>query len=225
MTEDTRKIRLIMELRQSGITDTEVLSALERIPREDFVLSNFSDQAYENTALPIDQGQTISQPYVVAFMTLALELGPRMRVLEIGTGSGYQAAVLSKLCRRVYTIERYRSLLRQAETRFGKLGLHNIVTKLGDGHLGWPEQAPFERIIVTAAAAAVPEALKAQLAVGGIMAIPIGDCCRFGLFRLSAARTRSLSAFVILKRASRPKNCCRFGLFRLSRVSREQPKP
>jgi len=175
VTEDTRKIRLIMELRQSGITDTEVLSALERIPREDFVLSNFSDQAYENTALPIDQGQTISQPYVVAFMTLALELGPRMRVLEIGTGSGYQAAVLSKLCRRVYTIERYRSLLRQAETRFGKLGLHNIVTKLGDGHLGWPEQAPFERIIVTAAAAAVPEALKAQLAVGGIMVIPIGD--------------------------------------------------
>ena len=175
MTEDTRKIRLIMELRQSGITDTDVLSTLERIPREKFVLSNFSDQAYENTALPIEQGQTISQPYVVAFMTLALELQPRMRVLEIGTGSGYQAAVLSKLCRRVYTVERYRSLLRQAETRFQGLGLHNIVTKLGDGHLGWPEQAPFERIIVTAAAAAVPEALKAQLAVGGIMVIPVGD--------------------------------------------------
>ena len=164
-----------MELRQSGITDTDVLSALERIPREQFVLSNFSDQAYENTALPIEQGQTISQPYVVAFMTLALELGPRMRVLEIGTGSGYQAAVLSKLCRRVYTIERYRSLLRQAEMRFRGLELHNIVTKLGDGYLGWPEQAPFERIIVTAAAAAVPEALKEQLAVGGIMVIPIGD--------------------------------------------------
>lgn len=175
MTEDTRKIRLIMELRQSGITDTDVLSALERIPREQFVLSNFSDQAYENTALPIEQGQTISQPYVVAFMTLALELGPRMRVLEIGTGSGYQAAVLSKLCRRVYTIERYRSLLRQAEMRFRGLELHNIVTKLGDGYLGWPEQAPFERIIVTAAVAAVPEALKEQLAVGGIMVIPIGD--------------------------------------------------
>ena len=164
-----------MELRQSGITDTDVLSALERIPREQFVLSNFSDQAYENTALPIEQGQTISQPYVVAFMTLALELGPRMRVLEIGTGSGYQAAVLSKLCRRVYTIERYRSLLRQAEMRFRGLELHNIVTKLGDGYLGWPEQAPFERIIVTAAVAAVPEALKEQLAVGGIMVIPIGD--------------------------------------------------
>lgn len=175
MTDDTRKIRLIMELRQSGITDTGVLSALERIPREEFVLSNFSDQAYENTALPIEQGQTISQPYVVAFMTRALELGPRMRVLEIGTGSGYQAAVLSKLCRRVYTVERYRSLLRQAEERFWKLGLHNIVTKFGDGHRGWPEQAPFERIIVTAAASEVPEALKEQLAVGGVMVIPVGQ--------------------------------------------------
>lgn len=175
MTEDARKIRLIMELRQTGITDTDVLSALERIPREEFVLYNFSDQAYENTALPIDQGQTISQPYVVAFMTHVLEVGPRMRVLEIGTGSGYQAAVLSKLCRRVYTIERYRSLLRQAEERFRKLGLHNIVTKLGDGHLGWSEQAPFDRIIVTAAAPEVPGALKEQLAVGGIMVIPVGE--------------------------------------------------
>ena len=175
MTDDTRKIRLIMELRQSGITDTGVLSALERIPREEFVLSNFSDQAYENTALPIEQGQTISQPYVVAFMTRALKLGPRMRVLEIGTGSGYQAAILSKLCRRVYTVERYRSLLRQAEERFWKLGLHNIVTRFGDGHRGWPEQAPFERIIVTAAAPEVPEALKEQLAVGGVMVIPVGQ--------------------------------------------------
>lgn len=174
MTDEARKIRLIMELRQSGINDTDVLSALERVPREEFVLSNFSDQAYENTALPIEQGQTISQPYVVAFMTQALELGPRMRVLEIGTGSGYQAAVLARLCRRVYTVERYRSLLRQAEGRFRKLGLHNIVTKLGDGHLGWPEQAPFDRIIVTAAAAAVPEALKEQLSVGGILLIPVG---------------------------------------------------
>ena len=174
MTDSARKIRLIMELRQSGISDTEVLSALERIPREEFVLSNFGDQAYENTALPIEQGQTISQPYVVAFMTQALELGPRMRVLEIGTGSGYQAAILSKLCRRVYTIERYRSLLGQAEERFRGLGLHNVVTKLGDGHLGWPEQAPFERIIVTAAAAEIPEALIDQLADGGIMVIPVG---------------------------------------------------
>ena len=164
-----------MELRQTGIADTNVLSAIERVPREEFVLSNFSDQAYENTALPIDQGQTISQPYVVAFMTQILDLVPRARVLEIGTGSGYQAAVLSKLCRRVYTVERYRSLLRQAEERFRKLNLHNIVTKFGDGRLGWPEQAPFDRIIVTAAATEAPEALKEQLAVGGIMVIPIGE--------------------------------------------------
>ena len=178
MTVSARKIRLIMELRQSGISDTEVLSALERTPREDFVLSNFSDQAYENTALPIEQGQTISQPYVVAFMTQALELCPRMRVLEIGTGSGYQTAVMSKLCRRIYTIERYRSLLRQAEERFRVMALHNIVTKLGDGHLGWPEQAPFERIIVTAAASDIPQALMDQLAVGGIMVIPVGKSGR-----------------------------------------------
>tara|TARA_B100000686_G_C16460254_1_gene796715 strand:+ start:95 stop:703 length:609 start_codon:yes stop_codon:yes gene_type:complete len=167
-----------MELRQSGISDTEVLSALERTPREDFVLSNFGDQAYENTALPIEQGQTISQPYIVAFMTQALEVCPKMRVLEIGTGSGYQAAIMSKLCRRIYTIERYRSLLRQAEERFRVLALHNIVTKLGDGHLGWPEQAPFERIIVTAAASNIPGALTDQLSVGGIMVIPVGESGR-----------------------------------------------
>lgn len=178
MTESARKIRLIMELRQSGISDTEVLSALERTPREDFVLSNFGDQAYENTALPIEQGQTISQPYIVAFMTQALEVCPKMRVLEIGTGSGYQAAIMSKLCRRIYTIERYRSLLRQAEERFRVLALHNIVTKLGDGHLGWPEQAPFERIIVTAAASNIPGALTDQLSVGGIMVIPVGESGR-----------------------------------------------
>ena len=174
MSEDAAKIRLIMELRQSGIKDTQVLSAIERVPREEFVLGTFVDQAYENTALPIQQGQTISQPYVVAFMTEVLELGERMKVLEIGTGSGYQAAVLSRLCRRVYTVERYRSLLQQAEQRFQHLGYHNITTRYGDGGLGWPEQAPFDRIIVTAAAEAVPEALKEQLAVGGIMVIPVG---------------------------------------------------
>ena len=174
MTDDPRRIRLIMELRRAGITDTGVLSALERVPREEFVLSNFSDQAYENTALPIEHGQTISQPYVVAFMTQALALGPRMRVLEVGTGSGYQAAVLSRLCRRVYTVERYRSLLRQAEGRFRQLGLGNIVTRVADGYLGWPEQAPFERILVTAAAPAAPPALKEQLTVGGIMVVPVG---------------------------------------------------
>ncbi len=173
MTIEARRIRLIMELRREGITDTEVLSAIERVPREHFVLPGFEDQAYANTALPIDQGQTISQPYVVAFMTQALGLGSRMKVLEIGTGSGYQAAVLSKLCRRVYTVERYPSLLRAAEKRFHDLGLHNVTTRLGDGAKGWPEQAPFPRIIVTAAAQEVPSALVEQLDVGGVMVVPI----------------------------------------------------
>ena len=173
MTEEARKIRLIMELRRQGITDTRVLSAIERIPRELFVPQAFQDQAYENTALPIKHGQTVSQPYVVAFMTGALEIGARHKVLEIGTGSGYQAAVLAKLCRRVYTIERYRTLLKEAETRFHALRLHNITTRVGDGSQGWPEQAPFDRIMVTAAAPKVPQALVGQLAVDGILVLPV----------------------------------------------------
>lgn len=173
MTEEARKIRLIMELRRQGITDTRVLSAIERIPRELFVPQAFQDQAYENIALPIKHGQTVSQPYVVAFMTAALEVGSRHKVLEIGTGSGYQAAVLARLCRRVYTIERYRSLLKEAESRFHALRLHNITTRVGDGSHGWPEQAPFDRIIVTAAAPAVPEALIGQLAADGILVLPV----------------------------------------------------
>ena len=186
MSEDAAKIRLIMELRQSGIKDTQVLSAIERVPREEFVLGTFVDQAYENTALPIQQGQTISQPYVVAFMTEVRELGERMKVLEIGTGSGYQAAVLSRLCRRVYTVERYRSLLRQAEQRFQRLGYHNITTRYGDGGLGWPEQAPFERILVTAAADGLPPALTDQLTIGGILIIPLGR----GIMGQSVVRIR-----------------------------------
>ena len=176
MTDEAHKIRLIMELRRSGITDTQVLSAVERVPRELFVPATFGDRAYDNIALPIDQGQTISQPYVVAYMTQTLELFPRAKVLEIGTGSGYQAAVLSPLCRRVFTVERFRSLSRQAEERFRALRLTNIVTRVGDGMLGWPEQAPFDRIIVTAAAAdEVPEALKGQLREnGGILVVPVG---------------------------------------------------
>ena len=175
MTNASRKIRLIMELRRNGITDTTVLSALERIPRDVFVPDAFQDQAYENIALPIHHGQTISQPYVVAFMTEALKVGPRMKVLEVGTGSGYQAAVLSQLCRRVYTIERYRSLLRDAERQFEALRLTNITTKVGDGYLGWPEQAPFDRILVTAAATDLPPVLVEQLGVGGIMVLPMGS--------------------------------------------------
>jgi protein-L-isoaspartate(D-aspartate) O-methyltransferase len=175
VNDQNRLIRLIMELRQTGIADTRILSVIERIPRDLFVLPNFADQAYENTALPIEQGQTISQPFVVAFMTAALELGDRHRVLEVGTGSGYQAAILSKLCRRVFTVERYRSLLKVAEQRFRDLDMHNIVSRHSDGSKGWPEQAPFDRIIVTAAAEEVPQALLDQLKDdGGILVIPVG---------------------------------------------------
>jgi protein-L-isoaspartate(D-aspartate) O-methyltransferase len=174
MTLESTKIRLVMELRQQGITDKDVLSAIERVPREAFVPETFHDQAYENTALPIGHGQTISQPAVVAFMTQALELGPRMKVLEIGTGCGYQAAVLAQLCRRVYTIERYRELLREAEKRFRELRINNVTTRWGDGAKGWPEQAPFDRIIVTAAAREVPETLFEQLADDGILIAPVG---------------------------------------------------
>ncbi|HTI87986.1 MAG TPA: protein-L-isoaspartate(D-aspartate) O-methyltransferase [Alphaproteobacteria bacterium] len=174
MTEP-RQIRLLMELRTLGVQDSRVLSAIERVPREAFVPPQFIDQAYENTALPIGEGQTISQPLVVGLMTQALELDKRMKVLEIGTGSGYQAAVLAKLARRVYSIERHASLLAIAEKRFHQLRITNITARAGDGAKGWPEQAPFPRIIATAAATRIPEALIEQLAVGGLMVIPVGD--------------------------------------------------
>lgn len=163
-----------MELRRQGVADTRVLAAVERVPRERFVADQFLKHAYDNIALPITQGQTISQPYVVAYMSEALQLGDRMKVLEIGTGSGYQTAVLSKLGRRVYTIERYRSLLVTAERRLAELQITNVVTRLGDGNKGWPEQAPFDRILVTAAADRRPDALIAQLSPeGGIMVAPV----------------------------------------------------
>ena len=174
MSLQARKIRLIMSLRRAGITDTRVLAALERVPREHFVLPHFHDQAYEDQALPIAQGQTISQPQIVALMTEALQVGKMHKVLEIGTGSGYQAAVLSRLARRVYTIERFASLLKEAEARFHELRIHNITSKVADGAKGWKEQAPFDRIIVTAAADSVPQILIDQLAEGGIMVVPVG---------------------------------------------------
>ena len=151
-----------MELRRQGITDTSVLGAIERVPREEFVPTAFRDRAYENVALPIGHGQTISQPAVVGYMTQELELGERMKVLEIGTGSGYQAAILSRLCRRLYTIERSSKLLNDAERIFRDLRLNNITTRHGDGGDGWLGQAPFERIIVTAAAPDVPPLLLVE---------------------------------------------------------------
>ena len=175
MSIDARKIRLLMALRRSGVTDTKGLAAIERVPRELFVPDAFQDQAWEDTALPIDLGQTISQPLIVALMTQALELHPRHLVLEIGTGSGYQAAVLARLCRRVFTIERLKPLMVEAEERFRALGIHNITTRHGDGTRGWPEQAPFARILVTAAGGPdAPKDLTDQLAVGGVMVIPLG---------------------------------------------------
>lgn len=169
------RIRMIMRLRNLGITDLDVLAALENIPRELFVEEAFQGHAYDDVALPIPCGQTVSQPSIVAWMTWALEVSPRMRVLEIGTGSGYQCCVLSKLARRVYTVERHRELLAMAEGRFNYLGITNIVTRRGDGSKGWKEVAPFERILVTAAASEVPAALLEQLAPGGIMVLPVGN--------------------------------------------------
>ena len=171
---DMRVVELIMALRSAGIVDKAVLGALERIPRDVFVTSEFTKRAYENRALPIACGQTISQPFVVAMMTEALCLTPRLRVLEVGTGSGYQCAILSLLARRVYTIERYRTLMKAAEERFDRQRLRNIVTRLGDGMQGWPEQGEFDRILVTAATEECPPALLSQLCEGGLLVAPIG---------------------------------------------------
>lgn len=171
---DDRAGRLILGLRQQGVTDPRVLKAMESIDRAVFVHEKFLDQAWEDQALPIDCAQTISQPYIVGLMTQALDLQPRHRVLEIGTGSGYQAAVLSRLARYVYSVERYRSLLIEAEERLKTLKIDNVITRHGDGGLGWPEQAPFDRIMVTAASPGEPTELLHQLKPGGILVSPVG---------------------------------------------------
>jgi len=170
----SEKIRLIMKLRRSGITDTRVLGAVEQVPREQFVEEAFLDRAYDDNALPIAMEQTISMPSVVAMMTQALDVEPTHTVLEIGTGSGYQAAILSKLARRVHTIERHKPLAEISKARFEALKLRNITPHLGDGSKGWPHAAPFDRIIVTCAADEVPQALLQQLSIGGIMIVPVG---------------------------------------------------
>ncbi|HEX2559793.1 protein-L-isoaspartate(D-aspartate) O-methyltransferase [Phenylobacterium sp.] len=173
-TPETRMARLILALRSQGVTDPKVLNAVETTPREIFTPDLFKERAWEDSALPIACGQTISQPFIVGLMTQALQLEPRARVLEIGTGSGYQTTVLSKLSRLVYTVERYRTLLREAEARFKVLGLTNVITRFGDGGEGWPEQAPFDRVMVTAAAPEEPTKLLAQLKPNGILVAPIG---------------------------------------------------
>lgn len=166
--------RLMLALRTQGVTDARVLKAIETTPREIFTPDLFKERAWEDSALPIACGQTISQPFIVGLMTQALQVEPRSRVLEIGSGSGYQTTILSKMSRLVYTIERYRTLMREAEARFKALGLTNVITKFGDGGKGWPEQAPFDRIMVTAAAPSEPKALLSQLKPNGILVAPIG---------------------------------------------------
>lgn len=170
-----RQMRFLYALRSNGVTDARVLAAMEDVDRGLFVRGIFAERAYDETPLPIACGQTISQPSVVGLMTQALAVNPRDKVLEIGTGSGYQAAVLSHLARRVYTIDRYRRLVREAEAIFAQLDLTNITTLVGDGSHGLPDQAPFDRIIVTAAAEDPPGPLLAQLREGGIMVVPVGQ--------------------------------------------------
>ena len=175
--DDERRIRvadLVLRLRRVGITDQRVVGASEGVPRELFVPAEAQAEAYAERALPIECGQTISAPVIVGMMTSALDVGDRDRVLEIGTGTGYQTAVLARLCRRVYTIDRFRTLVAAAEHRFKTLRLSNITSLVGDGMKGWPEQAPFDRIIVTAAGETVPEALLKQIRVGGVLVIPVG---------------------------------------------------
>ena len=170
---DVKKIRLILELREAGIADSNVLSAIEKIPREKFVPINFVNQAYDNIALPIGDNQTISQPFVVEKMTQILDVQKNHKILEIGTGSGYQSAVLSKLARRVYTIERIKNLLIKAEIVFNELKITNIVTKYADGNLGWKEQIPFDRIIITAATSHISKEIESQIHEGGIIVSPM----------------------------------------------------
>ncbi|NJN51021.1 MAG: protein-L-isoaspartate(D-aspartate) O-methyltransferase [Gammaproteobacteria bacterium] len=175
MTSQRTRDRLVNRLRANGITDERVLAVIGMVPRHIFIDEALAHRAYEDTALPIGHGQTISQPYIVALMTQTLLNVPRERVLEIGTGSGYQAAVLAHLVKRVYTVERIGALIDKAKARFKALKLRNVYVKYDDGNLGWPEQAPLDGIIVTAAARTVPDALIEQLAVGGRLIIPVGD--------------------------------------------------
>ena len=177
MTNDAeRKMQFMFALRSKGVTDNRVLTAMEKIDRGVFIRDGlFAERAYEDMPLPISCGQTISQPSVVGLMTQALNVSPRDKVLEIGTGSGYQAAVLSQLARRVYTVERHKRLVTSAQAVFEELGLSNVTALLADGSFGLPEQAPFDRILVTAAAEDPPGPLLAQLREGGIMVLPVGQ--------------------------------------------------
>lgn len=174
MTSQGTRDRLVQTLRKEGIGDERVLKAITQVPRHKFVDEALSSRAYENTALPIGQSQTISQPWIVARMTEAiLDGGQPEKVLEVGTGSGYQAAILSQLVPKVFTVERIDELLKFARRRFHNLRLNNIYVRYADGHLGWPSQAPFDGIMVTAVAQSVPQELMDQLRIGGLLVIPV----------------------------------------------------
>ena len=174
-TDAERKMQFLYALRSRGVTDGPVLQAMERIDRALFVRGLFAERAYEDMPLPIACGQTISQPSIVGLMTQALSVTSRDKVLEVGTGSGYQAAILSQLARRVYTVDRYRRLVAQARAVFDALDITNITAFTADGSFGLPDQAPFDRILVTAAAEDPPGPLLAQLRIGGIMVLPVGQ--------------------------------------------------
>ena len=173
--EELRDFMVRTQLIPRGIQDERVLAAMRKVPRHFFVDESIRPRAYEDIALPIGEGQTISQPYMVAVMTELLELKGKERVLEVGTGSGYQAVILAELSKDVYTIERFEKLAKEAEEKFQVLGYNKIHTKAGDGTLGWPENAPFDRIIITAGTPKVPEPLIAQLAQDGIVVAPVGE--------------------------------------------------
>ena len=174
MLIEEQRAKLILDLRQWGFNDDKVMRVMESVPRDFFLADDYLNDAYENIALPIGSGQTISQPFVVAIMTAYLMPDKNVKVLEIGTGCGYQTAILSHLFRRVYTIERIKELLQSAKDRFKTLRLHNITSRCADGSQGWLEQKPFPRIIVTAVAEKIPTMLADQLAIGGKMVIPVG---------------------------------------------------
>lgn len=173
--EKQRERMVYQQIQMRGITNSVVLDAFRKVPRHRFVLPEYLEYAYSDTPLPINEGQTISQPYIVAFMTEALGLKPTDKVLEIGTGSGYQAAILAQICDSVFSIEIFEMLGKKANSVFHELGYSNIYCKIGDGYKGWSEKAPFDAIIVTCSPTHVPQALKGQLAEGGRMIIPVGE--------------------------------------------------
>lgn len=196
--EALRRRMVEEQLAARDIRDPRVLEVMRRIPRHEFVPEDYRDQAYIDAPLPIGEGQTISQPYIVAFMTQALDVQPEHRVLEIGTGSGYQAAVLASLAKTVYTIEIVPSLAERARNTLDRLGFKNVHVRTGDGYLGWPEEAPFDRVMVTAAPPAVPKALVDQLKVGGLMAIPVGtDVQELRILRRTEGGTETLDTLPV----------------------------